>query len=199
MSFQPYELKGERLPKLSIGYVLKIGKDYYVVVESRRGRHHINLVGVQTGTRIYIRTNATYALFHGNLTQGRIVHLQYVALENAVDTQLYWGTLPLMSIAVETFNTPDGALTSQTAPKSVGSPLEIDRWSYQDEMHLAVSQLGTQVYVIERMEYVVVPYKGTVNPDKFLQLLSTGEAVFTPPAWLSNYIMGNRSRGVMPG
>lgn len=190
MSFQPYVIQAERLPKLNIGHCLKINGKHYVIIGTKRARIEYTIAGTGVGYVLNKDTlvggTAIYAPLAGNLQTGDVVHIQYMALEDAVNTYVEWGINPLETNDVATL------LFAQLAPKSVGSPFEVDRWSYDASMRLRETHgLGViQHFVFEVIAYKVSPWLDEKKPPvKYLEIMSIGEAAFTPPDYLNAYVM----------
>lgn len=81
-----------------------------------------------------------------------------------------WGTEPLFSKVQNLYiGSNHAALTN---------PLQLDRWSYDPEMRLAVIKLvGAQTLWLEIIEYTVVAWDKT-PPKRYLKILADGQAVF---------------------
>jgi len=167
--FSPYQIWASRLPQLKPGHFFKIGDKFYQVVAVRRNRQRITISGSKENYGLNVSTDSSYEALHGNLNKERIVHIQYVAVENAdVSTTFYWGTPPLFS--------KDVKISIDTNVASVSNPMEVDRWSYDDSMYLRLDQTGTQVYIFECVEYQVKPYPA--EPKMYLHLMANGQGVF---------------------
>jgi hypothetical protein len=167
--FSPYTIYATRLPVLKPGHLIKIADKYYMVTTVRRNRKKVSLIGSKDKYRFYTETDASYASMHGNLSLNRVVHLQYVSIDQSVDTILYWGTQPLLSKDVEEAIQPWAA--------NLAAPLEIDRWSFTPEMHLYVTTAGDQNFYFEIIEYEVVEYPGTPTRP-YLYIMANGQAIF---------------------
>lgn len=167
--FQPYSVYATRLPILKPGHLLKIGSKFYQIKTVRHNRKKVALASAQTTYRFYTDTDASYASLHGNLSLNRVVHLQYIAIDQDVSTKFYWGTQPLQSKDVEEDIRPTWA--------NLSAPLEIDRWSYDSAMHLYVTTGGAQNFYFEIVEYEVVEYSGTPTRP-YLYIMGNGQAVF---------------------
>ena len=172
--FTPYQAWTPRLPQLKVGHFFKIGDRFYQIVNVRRNRQRITVSGAKTTDySLNVSTDSTYESLHGNLEKDRIVHIQYVAVENdGVTTVFSWGPQPLFS--------KDVKLGIDTNLASKTNPMEIDRWSYDNSMYLKLTQTGTQVYIFECVEYEVKPYQG--EPSKYLHLMANGQAVYVEKA-----------------
>ncbi len=169
MSFTPYSIYATRLPRLKPGFLMKIGDKYYMVTTVRTNRKKVALATAQTKYRFYTETNPDYASLHGNLALNRVVHIQYVSIDQNVDTIFYWGTQPLQSKDVEEKIQPWGA--------GLSNPLEVDRWSFDPAMHLYVTTAGAQNFYFEIIEYEIVEYTG--KPTRpYLYIAPNGQAIF---------------------
>ena len=173
MSFKPYSIYATRLPVLKPGHILKIGDRFYLITTVRRNRKKVSLTGAQTKYRFYTAQSAEYTPMVGNIDRNRVVHLQYVALGQAVATKFWWLTEPLLSKEREE------SVDSTTAP--LDAPLEIDRWSFREEMHLYVTTAGDQDFYFEIIEYEVQPYEG-IPERPYLYIMATGQAIFIEAA-----------------
>lgn len=168
--FKPYDIYATRLPVLKPGHLLKIGAKFYQVIVVRRNRKKISVSGAQTNKYIfYTATGAEFTPMVGNLNTNRIVHLQYVSIDQDTNTVFYWGTEPLQS--------KDRAEPMQTWGANLLAPLEIDRWSFDEAMNLQVTQAATQNYYFEIIEYEVVEYEGTPTRP-YLYIMANGQAIF---------------------
>jgi len=139
-----------------------------MVITVRRNRKKVALASAQTDYRFYTATSADYTPMVGNLNLNRIVHLQYVSIDQDQDTTFKWGTQPLLS--------KDKAEAVQTWGANLLAPLEIDRWSYDEAMHLYVTQADAQNYYFEIIEYEVTSYEG--KPSQFIHIMANGQALF---------------------
>lgn len=115
-------------------------------------------------------TAPQYAALHGNLKVGRIVHICYIACGTANDVLLKWMIEAMAShwVNVNVNNTVYG----------LSNPWEIDRWSYDEEMHIkyTLAALAQTLYV-EVVEYEVVEYtKALTAGQQFLKILANGQA-----------------------
>jgi len=173
MSFKPYSIYATRLPVLKPGHILKIGDRFYLITTVRRNRKKVSLTGAQTKYRFYTNTSAEYTPMVGNIDRNRVVHLQYVGLGQAVATKFWWLTEPLLSKEREE------SVDSTTAP--LDAPLEIDRWSFREEMHLYVTTAGDQDFYFEIIEYEVQPYEG-IPERPYLYIMANGQAIFIEAA-----------------
>lgn len=173
MSFTPYKVEAPRLPVLKPGYFLKVAGKFYEVREVRRYRIKVHLEGGSEGLKDYPLTSDKsdeWAVLHGAIGMDRVVNIQYIACGTADDIKLRWIKDPLMSRSVEL------PLNSALAP--LDSPLEVDKWSYDKEMHLKVTlEAGkTQDLYVEGVEYIV--QSTTKRPSEYLELTSDGSARF---------------------
>jgi len=173
MSFIPYSLYDVRLPKLRPGYFLNIAGKFYQIVTVMNNRQSVDIAGAYTESAPLIlntTTSNTYDSLHGNIEVGRVVQLQYFALTTAVDVLLRWGTEPLLSKSRPLYINSNGA--------GLTNPMQIDRWSHDREMRLAVvKSAGAQVLWLEIVEYEVVEWTKT-PPKEYLKILDNGQAVF---------------------
>jgi hypothetical protein len=167
--FKPYDIYATRLPILKPGHLLKIGAKFYQVIAVRRNRKKVALGSSQTKYRFYTETDSSYESMHGNLNLNRVVHIQYVSIDQNVDTKFYWGTQPLQSKDVEEAIQPWGA--------NLLAPLEVDRWSFDPSMHLYVTTGGAQNFYFEIIEYEVTEYAGTPTRP-YLYVMPNGFAIF---------------------
>lgn len=136
----------------------------------RNNRKKVAITGAKTTLYdLVIGTVTSYESLHGNLKKNRIVHLQYLGIDQTQNTYLWWLTQPLLSKDV------DEAILPTTAP--IDQPLEIDRWSYDDSQYLRIKQDGTQNYYFVIVEYEVVGYPGKPEGD-FLHVFANGQAQF---------------------
>jgi len=141
-----------------------------MIITVRDNRKLIAVTGAQaTKYPLYQTTAAAYESLTGNLQKNRIVHLQYVAVDQgSVTSELFWGTEPLQSKDV------DDTFTSITA--NVSNPLAVDRWSYDTSMYLSLEQTNTQNYYFQIYEYEVVAYTGE-PPRPYWQLMANGQSI----------------------
>lgn len=173
MAFQPYSIYETRLPKLKAGFFFEIAAKFYQIMVVRSNRQRIDIAGAyaEPGTALNSTTNAAYEALHGNIEVGRVVQIQYLSLTNVTPEVLFrWGTEPLLSAWRPLYiGSNHAALTN---------PLQIDRWSYDSEMRLAlVKDAGAQYLWLEIIEYTVVAWTKT-PPKKYLKILANGQAVF---------------------
>ena len=189
MAFQPYSIFDARLPKLKPGFFLEIAGKFHQIVVVRNNRQ---LVAMRAGTPIgagahadpgyalNVTSNAQYTSLHGAIDLERVIQLQYVSLTVAAADGvipptipwilLRWGTEPLFSKIV--------ALYIDANSASLTNPLQLDRWSYNPEMRLAVIKAaGVQDMWLEIVEYAVTLWAKT-PPKKYLKILANGQAVF---------------------
>jgi len=173
MSFVPYGIYDVRLPKLKPGYFLNIAGKFYQIVTVMNNRQQVSIAGAYSeGSPLVLNTttSSAYSPLNGNIDTGRVVQLQYFALTTAIDVLLRWGTEPLLSRATPLYINSNGA--------GLTNPLQIDRWSYNIEMRLAVVKgAGAQVLWLEVVEYEVTEWKKT-PPKEYLKILENGQAVF---------------------
>ena len=170
MSFTPYTNYATVLPILKPGHIIRIADKFYMVVTVRRNRKYIGSLAAQsTSYRFNSATNTAYVDMVGNLSLNRIVHLQYVAIDQVQSTTFYWGTQPLLSKDLAEPVLPNVAGISQ--------PMEIDRWSYDETMNLYITTAGTQDFFFQIIEYEVVPYPGTPTAN-YLHIMANGQAIF---------------------
>lgn len=173
MSFTPYSVYDARMPKLKPGFFLSIAGKFYQIMAVRNNRQPVDLaLAYAEGAPLILNAAvaAAYAALHGNLTGGRVTQIQYFALTTGIDVLLRWGTEPLLSKWVNVYIDSAGA--------GLTNPLQIDRWSYDPEMRLAVIKVvGAQILWLELIEYEVVPWEKT-PPKKYLKILASGHAVF---------------------
>jgi len=172
MSFKPYTIYSAKLPVLKVGHLIKIGDKIYQVAAVRINRQKFTETGPITEPKaLNSATDAKYEGLHGNLEVGRVVHIQYLGFGTTTDTIPYWGTEPLGSKWVRI------AFNSEVAP--VDAPLEVNRWSYDKEMRLAITiaASASQDLYFEIAEYEVVEYtKALVKGQVYLKILPNGHA-----------------------
>lgn len=173
MSFVPYSLYDVRLPKLRPGYFINIAGKFYQIMTVMNNRQYIDIAGAYSETAqliLNVTVSNTYEALHGNIETGRVVQLQYFALTTTVDVLLRWGTEPLLSKVRPLYINSNGA--------GLTNPVQIDRWSHDREMRLAVIKAaGAQVLWLEIVEYEVVLWEKT-PPTEYLKILENGQAVF---------------------
>lgn len=168
--FKPYDVYATRLPVLKPGHLLKIGDKFYQVIVVRRNRKKVAVSGAKTSKYIfYTTTGEEFTPMVGNLNTNRVVHLQYVSIDQDTNTVFYWGAEPLLS--------KDRAETLQTWGANLLAPLEIDRWSFDEAMNLQITQADSQNYYFEIIEYEVVAYAGTPTRP-YLYVMPNGQAIF---------------------
>ncbi len=147
MAFVPYAIYEPRVPKLKPGFFMNIAGKYYQIMDVKNNRQPVDLTAAAfTDTSPLIlntTTNNIYEALHGNMTVGRVIQLQYFALTSAlVDILFKWGTNPLLSKWRNLYINANGA--------GLTNPLQIDRWSYDPEMRLAVVKgVGAQTLWLE--------------------------------------------------
>ena len=178
MSFTPYQIWKAAYPELKAGELLKIQKDYYMIIQVRHNRKAVTVINAQT---LYIlaldnantgagTSSTLLESMTGNLNKNRIVHIEYAAITVADTPEFVWGTQPLQS--------KDVADTINVNLAGATNPIEIDRWSYDQSMRLLVTQGAvTQVYYFDIVEYEVVAYAGTPTTP-YWQLLSNGAGIY---------------------
>jgi len=173
MAFVPYAIYEPRLPKLRPGFFMNIAGKFYQIMDVRNNRQPVDLAGAYTESSPLIlnsTTNVIYEALHGNMEVLRVIQLQYFALTTTLDTLLRWGTNPLLSKWRNVYINSNGA--------GLTNPLQIDRWSYDREMRLAVVKaVGAQTLWLEIVEYEVTSWDKT-PPKKYLKILENGDAVF---------------------
>lgn len=168
--FKPYDVYATRMPVLKPGHMIRVADKYYMVTTVRRNRKKVAVTGAKTEAyRFKTETSSEFTPMVGNLNLNRIVHLQYVAIDVDTDTKFYWGTQPLLS--------KDREEALQTWGANLLAPLELDRWSFDEAMHLHIQQAASQNYYLEILEYEVVPYAGTPTRP-FLHIMGNGQAIF---------------------
>lgn len=168
MAFVPYQIQADRLPKLKAGHIFKIGEKFWKIKEVRRNRKSFteNLVTAQKPWNT--TSGVIYTGLVGDLKNVRVVHLHYLSLTTAIACGLRWGTLPLLSRVTE--ETLDLNLANLAAP------YEIDKWSYDETMHIKLTKIvGLQTCIVELIEYTVET--GPESPV-YLELTPQGEGVF---------------------
>jgi len=176
-AFTPYQIWKAAYPELKAGELLKIQKEYYMIIQVRHNRKAVAVTGSQTNYILALdnsNTAGTTSTFlesmTGNLNKNRIVHIEYVALTVADTPEFIWGTQPLQS--------KDVADTLSVTLASVTNPIEVDRWSYDQSMRLLVTQGNvSQVYNFDIVEYEIVAYAGTPT-QPYWQLLSNGAGIY---------------------
>jgi len=174
MSFKPFSIYKVAFPVLKVGHLIHTGPDFdkgfLQVVTVRNNRKKVAVSGAKTTLYDFvIGTLAAYESLHGNVKKNRITHMQYLGLDQAQSTYLWWLNRPLLSVDV------DEPIDSTLAP--IDQPLEIDRWSYDISQYLRIKQAGTQNYFFVIVEYEVVGFPG--KPDTpFLHIFANGQAQF---------------------
>jgi len=174
MAFQPYDVYDARLPKLRPGFFFEIAGKFYQIMVVRNNRQDVSDIAAayaDPGRILNIVVSAAYESLHGNLELGRIVHIQYVSVANDTpEVLLKWGTEPLFSKWVSLYIGNNHA--------DLSHPLQVDRWSHDPEMRLAViKDAGAQILWFEIVEYEVIVWEKT-PPKKYLKILANGQAVF---------------------
>jgi hypothetical protein len=167
--FTPFTVYKVAFPFLKPGYIIKVADKYYMVITARENRVKISISGAQTSkVALYLTTLAPYEQLHGELKKNRIVHIQYLGLDQSATVNLYWETEPLLS--------KDYDDTIDLTRAGIANTVGVDRWSYDSSMYLSIKQSGTQNYYFEIMEYEVTPYEG--EPDRpYLQIMANGQAI----------------------
>lgn len=168
--FKPFERYATVLPVLKPGHLFRIADKMYMITTVRHNRKKVTVTGAKaTAYRFKTDVSSEFTPMVGNLALNRIVHLQYVSIDVDTDTKFYWGTQPLLSKEREE--------AVQTWGANLLAPLDIDRWSFDEAMHLHIQQAATQHYYFEIIEYEVVPYVG--EPTRpFLHIMANGQAIF---------------------
>ena len=172
MSFVPYSIYEPRLPKLKPGFFLNISGKFYQIMSVRNNRQSISIDGAyaEPGRALNASTDNTYEALHGNIDVGRVVQIQYLALTTTQDVLFRWGTEPLLSRWRPLYINSNGA--------GLTNPLQVDRWSFDESMHIkVVKDAGSQTLWLEIIEYEVTPWEKT-PPKKYLKILPNGHAVF---------------------
>lgn len=160
------------LPVLKPGHYIQIGTAFFVVAEARVFPFP---TGTLTGTdkRYDFKqdTNNSYQVLHGNLEQGRVVHLRYLALETTQDTYLYWLTDPFIG-------TKEVEIPVNSNYVSISHPLEFNKWSHSKEMYASAKWASgtSQGFVWEVAHYIVEAT--TTTPTKYLKITPLGDATF---------------------
>jgi len=173
--FSPYSVYEARIPKLKPGFFLQIGDKFYQIVLVRNNRQQITLDAgavAEPGSLLNdsVTAHPEYATLHGNLEQGRVVNIQYLALTTTVDILFRWGTEPLLSGWYPLYMDFDSANRL--------APLQVDRWSYDREMRLQyVKGVGAQTLWVEVVEYEIQLWTKT-PPKRYHKILANGQAVF---------------------
>jgi len=171
-AFKPYTIYGAKLPVLKVGHLIKVGEKMYQVSVVRPNRQKFTETGPITEAKaLNSTTDEKYEALHGSIDVGRIVNIQYLAFGTTTDTVPYWGTDPLGSKWVKI------AFNSNIA--GLDAPLEVNRWSYDKEMRLAITiaASASQDLYFEIVEYEVVEYtKALVKGQVYLKILPNGQA-----------------------
>jgi hypothetical protein len=167
-AFTPYTNYRTAMPWLEPGNIIKIQQSLYMVVTVRHNRKTVALSGAQTKLALAVDSGTTYESLTGNLQKNRIVHLQYVAIDQENTPEFFWGTQPLQSKDVDD--------TMSTTTASLSNPLPVNRWSYDSSMRLLVTQSATQNYYFEIVEYEIVAYAGS-PPRPYYQIMANGQAI----------------------
>lgn len=171
MSFKPFVIYSSRLPSLKPGHFLKVAEKMYQVVVVRHNRQPIALDAGAVTTEIALNktVNEAYQALHGDIDVGRITQMQYLALTTGVDVVFRWMVEPLGSKWVK--------IAYDSAIAAVDAPVEVDRWSHNQEQRVAYTKdVGAQTVYFEMVEYEV---KATeITPKRYLKILPNGQAVF---------------------
>ncbi len=168
MAFLPYQIQTDRLPKLKAGHIFKIGEKFFRIKEVRRNRKSFTENLVAAAKPWNTTSGVAYTNLVGDLKNVRVVHLHYLSLITAIPCGLRWGTEPLLSRITE--ETLDLNLANLAAP------YEIDKWSYDESMHIKLTKIvGAQTCIVELIEYTV---ESGVKSPVYLELTPQGEAVF---------------------
>ena len=180
MAFQPTQVFEEALPILKVGHVVRAGAGkkggtgFWVIKRVMIGRKRIIDTSVRSRYKWNQASDTSYNDIVGDVDLNRIVHLRYIACEQTVDTIMYWGKDPLMSKDVE------DVINSYVAPE--GSPLKLDKWSYDQSQFLAITKVITeQDFVIEFINYELVPspeYTDLKPPKRYLSVTAEGNATY---------------------
>jgi len=174
MAFQPYNVYDVRLPKLKPGFFFEIAGKFYQIMVVRNNRQDVSDIAAayaDPGRILNVTTAAAYEALHGNVEVGRVVHIQYASVANVTpELLLKWGTEPLLSKWVN--------LYIGNGHADLSHPLQVDRWSYDQEMRLGIiKDAGAQILWLEIVEYDVVIWAKT-PPKRYLKILTNGQAVF---------------------
>jgi len=174
MAFQPYSVYDVRLPKLKPGFFFEIAGKFYQIMVVRSNRQDVSDIAAaytDPGRILNVAVSAAYESLHGNLDVGRVIQIQYVSIANATpEVLLKWGTEPLLSKWVNLYMGSNHA--------SLTNPVQVDRWSYDEEMRLSViKDAGAQILWFEVVEYEVITWEKT-PPKRYLKILANGQAVF---------------------
>jgi len=174
MSFQPYDIYSPRLPKLKPGFFFEIAGKFHQIMVVRNARQDVSDIAAaytDPGRILNVAISAAYETLHGNIEVSRVVHIQYISVANAApEVLLKWGTEPLFSKWVN--------LYIGNSHADLSHPLEVDRWSYDEEMRMSViKDAGAQTLWFETVEYEVILWEKT-PPKKYLKILANGQAVF---------------------
>lgn len=170
MSFQPYSIFTSRLQALEVGYLIKAAAKVYAVSEVRRNRIPVPLTADGKEHSLTVSTaHPEYAMLHGKLDVFRIIHIQYIACTTAADILLKFGLEPLLSRFV------NQTMNNVTFPSA--HPLEVNRWSYDEEQHIKYTVSAAQKLFFENMEYVVVEHPAALPKGQLmLKILPDGFA-----------------------
>lgn len=168
MAFIPYNIQADRLPKLKAGHIFKIGAKFFRIKEVRRNRKSFTENAVEDKKPWNTSSGVAYTNLVGDLKNKRVVHLHYLSLTTAIACGLRWGTEPLLSRVTE--ETLDSTLSGLTAP------YEIDKWTYDESMHIKLTKIvGAQTCIVELIEYTV---ETCPESPVYLELTPQGEGIF---------------------
>ena len=181
MSFSPYINYKVALPDLAPGNLIKIKDTYYMVITVRENRKTVTITGSQTKLPLALDGAASYENLAGNMNKNRLVHIQYVAIDQANTPELFWGTEPLQSKDVDD--------TMSTVTAGISNPMQVNRWSYDQAMRMLVSQSATQDYYFLIKEYEIIAYAGTPNRP-YTQIMANGQAIRVEDAATATAIAG---------
>jgi len=165
MSFIPYQIQKPELPKLEIGYFVKIGDNFYQVKQRKLWRR--KLPSISSATKFI---DPTYSGITGNLDLNRLVHYRYLSIDADVNAVFYWGeTKPLLSDYAD--------IPLDTKIAGLSNPIQIDKWSYSNSMYIYLKSLtGTVNVYLEGFEYLIE--KTEEKPTKYLDIAPNGDARF---------------------
>ena len=176
MAFEPYDIYDARLPKLKPGFFFEIAGKFYQVMVVRSNRQEVDDARIDAdnstdpGLILNTTTNNVYEALHGNIGVGRVIQIQYISAETALDVLLKWGTEPLFSKWRN--------ITINSNFAGLAHPMQVDRWSYSVEMRMSViKDAGDQDLWFEIVEYEVIQWTKE-PPRRYLKILANGQAVF---------------------
>lgn len=180
MPFEPYTIYKEALPFLKVGHIIKAGAGrkggtgFWIVKRVNPGRFRYVETAARTRYPLNQQSSPTFNAVVGDLDVNRIVHLQYLSVETAVDVILYWGKDPFMAKDVEI------PINVNLTP--LNAPLMLDKWTYDQSMFLAITKAAPeQDFDFEMFGYIVEAapeYTESRPPKKYLQITSEGNATF---------------------